>query len=144
MDDYRPPNGNYEVGYSFIKYRATLITERGNDRPWLFETGWMADFELDNSNDESFTGIVVIPECPQSIIIDAICTFELKFYRNCGRGCNRIKKNRLDITIKGACEHLNMAREEFVSRGEDYFIISGDRAYKHNSANYDLDFTTNE
>ncbi len=78
---------------------------------------------------------------PRTNVIDAICAFEFKFYENCGRGCNKIILNRLDITKKGACEHLNKAREEFFSRGEDYFIIPGDRAYKHNSANYDLDLT---
>ena len=131
---------NHEDGDRFIKYRGTLITERGSDRPWLFETGWFTEFE---SSDRSvYGGIIVIPEYVHTIVIDAICTFELKYYKNCAKSCNKVNKNHLDITNKGACEHLSSAREEFISRCEDYYLIVNNRAHKYNSANYNTDFSS--
>ena len=131
-------NRNFEEGYSFIKYRSTLITERGNDRPWLIETGWITEFESSGKN--LYDDIILIPEEPRTAIIDAICTFEFKYYINCSTSCNKLTDNYLDITKKGACEHLLKARKEFISRGEDYYIIENNRATKHNSANYNIDF----
>ena len=136
-------NEKYTISDRLILFRDVLIAERGNDRPWLFESRFWNEQEEWTSKTDGFN---VVPESPDHIVIDSICTFVLKYYKNCNKTCAKINKNRLlDINSKGACKHLLRSREDFISSKEDYFIIKGSNYNyveykKYNSINYSLDF----
>jgi len=109
----------------------------------LFDTEFFTEEEQWYKNSET---IKVIPESPDHIVIDAICTLYYKYYKNCVKGCPKIDKDGLlDINKKGTCIHLNESRKKIISKKDDYYIIGasrfGDVKYlKYNSSNYNSDF----